>query len=353
MARSLLHNLALGGVALGGAAVLGTGAAAALALVGIQRWRTRGYELAGKTVLITGGSRGLGYAIAREFLRCGSRVALVARDRAELDRAASQLSAFGPVHAVEVDLLQPDAARTAVESVRRQWGPVDVLVHAAGLMQVGPWELMSDEDFSAAMELHCWSALRLAQAVLPTMIARRDGRIVNISSIGGLVAVPHMLPYTTSKFALVGLSQGLASEVRRHGVRVTCVCPFLTRTGSQENIQVKGRHRDEFAWFATSGSLPGLSQSAQHAARGVVRACQRGEAVAVLAWPGKLAAFVHALAPSTVTAAMGITAQWLPASPPEGGSEPRRGADSYNEFTTRLIQPGIRRAGRQVNQPVG
>lgn len=349
MPRSLVRNLALGGAAVGGAAVLGTVAAAAMAVAGFQRWRTRGYELAGKTVLVTGGSRGLGVAIAREFLRHGARVALTARDRAELERAAAKLAAFGPVYFVESDLREPDAPGQVVDAVRGHWGPLDVLVHDAGIMQLGPWDQMTDGDFQSAMDLHFWAALRLAKAVLPEMIARRDGRIVNISSIGGLVAVPHMLPYTSSKFALVGFSQGLAAEVRRHGVRVTCVCPFLTRTGSQDKVEIRGHHREEFAWFATSGSLPGLTQSAERAARGVVHACRRGEALAVLALPGKLAALAHGIAPSTVNAAMGLAAQLLPASPVDG-TDTHSGADSYNDFTTKVVRPMIRRAGAPLNQ---
>lgn len=337
-------------LAAGGVTLVGAAAGAAALAWGYDRWRRSRFELRGRVALVTGGSRGLGFAIARELLQRGCRVAICARDGEELERAAGKLQALGAVLPVVCDLTEPNSAVQAVTAVRREWGAVEVLVHNAGIMQIGPWETMSEADFERAMDLHCWAALRLARAVLPGMIARREGRIVNISSIGGLVAVPHMLPYTTSKFALVGLSQGLAAETRRHGVRVTCVSPFLMRTGSQERVHVKGNFEREFAWFAASGVVPGLSQSAGRAARAIVAAAQRGEAQVVLALPGKLAAWAHGVAPSTVAAAMGLAARVLPAAPPEATDRERMGSESYNATTARRLQPIVRRQGRNFNQ---
>ncbi|MGH9475415.1 MAG: SDR family NAD(P)-dependent oxidoreductase [Terriglobales bacterium] len=340
---------ALGGIGLASASV----AVAGLAW-GYQVWRERRrVDWTGKVVLISG-SRGLGYAIAREFVNSGARVAICARDPDELERAAGKLQPHagpsGGVFQFSCNLREPAAAAAAVDAVRRHWGPLDVLVHNAGVIQLGPWDSMTEADFAEAMEIHFWAALRLARATLPEMIARGSGRIVNISSIGGLVAVPHMLPYTASKFALVGLSQGLASEVRRHGVRVTCVCPFLTRTGSQEHVTVRGRHDQEYAWFATSGSLPGLSQSAAHVARTVVRVAERGPAQVTLALPGKLAALAHGIAPSTVTALMAQAGRLLPQPQAAEGAEVRSGRDSYNPWTSRIIRPLVQQAGSHLNQ---
>ncbi|MGH9416211.1 MAG: SDR family NAD(P)-dependent oxidoreductase [Terriglobales bacterium] len=347
MTKQKLMQLAAGGAV--GAGLAGV-ATAAVAVGAYRAWARRGYALTGKTVLITGGSRGLGFATAREFLRCGCRVALCARDAGELERARQRLQALGDVMTIALDLAEPGSAAAAVAAVEQAWGPVDVLAHVAGIISLGPWQAMSDDDFQRAMDVHCWAALRLARAVLPAMIQRGSGRIVNVSSIGGLVPVPHMLPYTVSKFALVGLSEGLASEVRRHGVRVGCVCPFLTRTGSQERVELKGDHESEFAWFAAAGSLPGLSQSAQHAARAIVHACRRGRALTVLTLPGKLAAWVHGLAPSATAEAMSMAERLLPASPGPGGQHARLGRDSYNAFTARAVKPLIHRSGRDLNQ---
>lgn len=318
------RTLAVAAGVAGGAAVLGGAAAVMAGYAGYRWWRRNGapwrkaFDFDRKVVFISGGSRGLGFALAREFLRHGCRVALCARDAAELDGAVRKLEAYGHVFAVPADLTEAGAAAAAIAVVRERWQRVDVLVynpHNAGVMQSGPWEQATEEQFHAAMDLHCWAALRLAQAVLPEMIARGEGRIVNISSIGGLVPVPHMLPYTTSKFALTGLSLGLATEVRRHGVRVTCVCPFLMRTGSQERVEVAGQHEREFAWFTALGLIPGFSESARRAARSIVRACRRGDAQVVLSLPGKLAALAQGVAPSTMNAVLGTMARALPSSP--------------------------------------
>src|SRR5204863_2590958 len=121
--------------------------------------------------------------------------------------------------------------------------------------------------------------------VMPDMRARREGRIVNISSIGGKVSVPHLLPYSASKFALVGLSEGLRAELAKDGIVVTTVCPGLMRTGSPRNAQFKGQHRAEYAWFTLSDSMPFFSQSAERAARQILSACRHGEAEVVLSLP--------------------------------------------------------------------
>ena len=333
-----------------GLAVMGAAVGTAALLAGYAAWRRRGdYVLAGKTVLITGGSRGLGFALAREFLRQGSRVAICARDAGELRRAVEKLEPYGPVWSVARDVTAEGAASEIVEAVRQQWGAVDVLVHNAGVMHIGPWELASEEDFQSAMDLHCWAALHLAQAVLPDMRAGHQGRIVNICSIGGLVPVPHMLPYTTSKFALAGLSKGLATETRAQGVRVTCVCPFLLRTGSQGRVHVRGQVEREFAWFAASGSLPGVAQSVERAARSIVRACRRGDAQVVL-WLGKLAAVAHGLAPSATTTALALGERWLLPPTPARGGDRRLGHDSYGPWSERYLRPRVEASGRRWNQ---
>jgi len=346
------------GVAIAGGATLAAGAAAVagLSLVAALASRRSSFALGNRVVLVSGGSRGLGFALADEFLRRGARVAICARDPAELDRALQKLSGSsgpgwgeGRVTAVAADLLQPGQATKAVREVEALWGPIEVSVHDAGIMQVGPWDQMPDSAFRDAMELHCWAALELARAVLPGMLRRREGRLVHISSIGGLVPVPHMLPYTTSKFALVGLSQGLATEVRRHGVRVTCVCPFLTRTGSQEHVELRGQHQKEFAWFGASGAFPLTSQSAAHVARAAVNACQRGQAQLTMALPGKLAALAHGVAPSAMVTALAWASRLLPASP-KAPAAARTGAESYGPWTRRWIQPLIRASAQRFNE---
>src|SRR5919201_401355 len=237
--------------------LLATAAAGALfaarALVRAQR----AYDVRGKTVLITGGSRGLGLVLARELAREGARIAICARDATELERAREDLAARGAdVLAVPCDLTKRAQVEELVNDVRAHFGRIDVLINNAGVIQVGPIDVMTLEDYEEAMRTHYWGPLYAILAVLPQMRQRGEGRIVNISSIGGKVSMPHLLPYNASKFALVGLSEGLRAELAKDGIVVTTVCPGLMRTGSPPNAYFKGQNEKEYAWFAISDALP-------------------------------------------------------------------------------------------------
>src|SRR5689334_1478188 len=188
-------------------------------------WRKmKEYDLRGKTVLVTGGSRGLGLVLAREFAANGARLAICARDAEELAQAGDDLQNRGAdVMAVKCDVTNMTEVEDMMSRIRQRFGKIDVLVNNAGMIQVGPLEVMNREDFEKAMLAHFWGPLNTILAVLPEMRERGDGRIVNISSIGGKIAVPHLLPYSASKFALVGLSKGLNAELRKDGIVVTTV----------------------------------------------------------------------------------------------------------------------------------
>jgi short-subunit dehydrogenase len=201
---------------------------------------------------------------------------------------------------VECDVTDRDRVQEFVAVARQKHGPIDVLINNAGIIQVGPIEEMRVEDFEQALFTNFWGALFTTLAVLPEMHARRTGRIVNIASIGGKIAVPHLLAYSASKFALVGLSQGLRAELRKSGIVVTTVCPGLMRTGSHLNASFKGQREQEYAWFALGGSMPGFSMNAERAARQIVAACARGDAEIVLGLPAKLAVAAQALAPNVM-----------------------------------------------------
>src|SRR5205085_1734915 len=204
----------------------------------------------------------------------GARVASCARDAEELERANAELQQLsGDVLAVTCDLTNQVQVEEMIELVRLHLGQIDVLVNNAGVISVGPVELMTLEDYQQAMETNYWGALYTILAVLPEMRARREGRIVNITSIGGKISVPHLVPYSASKFALVGLSEGLRAELMKDGVVVTTICPGLMRTGSPRNATFKGRHRAEYTWFSISDALPLTSISATRAARRIVKAC--------------------------------------------------------------------------------
>src|SRR5262245_27037519 len=211
--------------------------------------QSRELDLNGKTVLVTGSSRGLGLLLAREFVRRGAHVAICARSDDELQRAQSELGRINTnvrVLRIACDLTQQEEAENLVRSVHQEFGHIDVLINNAGTIQVAPLEEMEISDFEEAMKTNLWAAIYVTLAALPDMRQRGIGRIVNISSIGGLLSVPHLLPYCCSKFALTGFSEGLHTEVARDGIVVTTVCPGLMRTGSARNAHFKGKHRAEY-----------------------------------------------------------------------------------------------------------
>jgi short-subunit dehydrogenase len=314
-----------------GALRLGLGIAALGALAAGAVWagrRATRFSFRGKAVLITGGSRGLGLVLARALAREGARLALCARDGAELERAASSLRAQGAqVVEVRCDLTRRDQIEQMVRAVSTQLGGIDVLVNNAGIIQVGPLAEQRPEDFEEAMAIHFWAPLHATLAVIPGMRARRSGRIVNIASIGGKLAVPHMAPYCASKFALVGLSSALQSELAGDGVRVTTVCPGMMRTGSHVHARFKGKHRAEYAWFTLGNALPLTSVSAERAARRIVAAARRGQAELVIGWSAKLAVRLQALMPETTAFALRQVAAVLP-EPGGIGSSSASGRES-------------------------
>jgi NAD(P)-dependent dehydrogenase (short-subunit alcohol dehydrogenase family) len=272
-----------------------------------------------RVVVITGGSRGLGLVLGRQFAAERAKLAILARDPGELERATYDLAARGAeTLALPCDVTNQLEVNQAIEKVVERWGRLDVLVNNAGTIQVGPLDHMKLEDFDAALKAHVWAPLYTMLAALPHMRRRGEGRIVNVSSIGGEVAVPHLVPYSMSKFALVGLSEGIRAELQRENIYVTTICPGLMRTGSPGNALFKGQHGREFTWFAVFDSLPLASTSAERAARKIVEACRYGDARLTITLQAKLAVAMHALFPEFLSDVMALTNRLLPG---HGGPE--------------------------------
>jgi NAD(P)-dependent dehydrogenase (short-subunit alcohol dehydrogenase family) len=287
----------------------------------------------GRVVVITGGSRGLGLVIARQLAAEGARLCLLARDAEELDRARGQLPPAAEVLTLRCDIRRRADVRLAMDRLIERWGAVDVLINNAGVIQVGPLEHMTASDFENAMATHFWGPLHLMFECVPSMRHRRFGRIVNIASIGGRIAVPHLAPYCASKFALVGLSDSVRSELEQYGIRVTTVSPGLMRTGSPLNADFKGQHDLEYTWFAISDSIPGLTISAERAARKIIESCRYGDPELTITLPAKLAAKLNHVAPRTVAHAMAIANSMLPGATDSEGNRLRRGRESETKWT--------------------
>lgn len=315
--------------------LLGIAAGAAAALVGGRISRARhAIDLAGRQVLITGGSRGLGLVLARRFAAEGARVCLLARDEAELARAKVQLEAGGAseVITLKCDVRRRPDVRSAIDTLLQTWTGIDILVNNASVIQVGPLEHMTHEDFDNAMATHFWGPLHLMQECIPAMRARGFGRIVNISSIGGRLAVPHLAPYCASKFALTGLSDSVRAELAQYGIRVTTVCPGLMRTGSPRNAQIKGQHEAEYAWFAIADALPGLSISVDRAAAQIIEACRYGDPELTITLAARVGTWANAVVPAATAAAMNVAALMLPGPTGSEGDRQKSGHESESRW---------------------
>lgn len=325
------------------------GAGAALAVRELIR-RSREYDMRGRVVLITGGSRGLGLVLARELAREGARLAICARDAEELARARDDLQRRGAeVLALPCDVSNQPEVEELVRQVSDHYGRIDVLINNAGVIEVGPMEEMTTQDYDHAMKTHFWGPLYSVHAVLPQMKERGEGRIVNISSIGGKISVPHLLPYCASKFALVGLSEGLRAELAEDGIVVTTVCPGLMRTGSPRNAVFKGQHKAEYAWFAISDSLPVTSMKAERAARQIISACKRGDAEVVLSIQAKLAVLFHGVFPGLTSDLMGVVNRLLP-GPGGIGKARALGEESQSALAPSWLTALTEQAARNNNE---
>jgi short-subunit dehydrogenase len=314
--------------------LLGIAAAGAAGWVGSRLLR-KNYSFDGKTFLITGGSRGLGLVLARQVCGEGGRVALLARDADELNRACAELRGRGgEAIPIVCDLLDGQQIETAVREVIDRFGAIDVLINNAGIIEVGPLEHMRREDFEKATQVHLWAPFTLMCEIIPHMRERGGGRIVNITSIGGKIAVPHMAAYCASKYALVGLSDSVRAELARDNIHVTTVAPGMMRTGSHVNAKFKGRHAAEFAWFATSNAMPLISMKAERAATKILNACKRGRPEITLTLAARVAIIGNAVFPSMTGHAMKLANAMLPRATDSSGDQLRSGSGSRSRAIT-------------------
>jgi NAD(P)-dependent dehydrogenase (short-subunit alcohol dehydrogenase family) len=300
-------------------------------------------------VLVTGSSRGLGFALSREFGRRGADLVLCARNEGPLKQAVEELEAMGArALGVPCDIGDRGAVDDLVAQATARFGRVDVLVNNAGIITVGPISTQTVEDFDDAMRAMFWGILYPTLALLPQMRERGKGSIVNITSIGGKISFPHLLPYNSAKFAAVGFSEGLRAELARYGIRVTTVVPGFMRTGSHLNAGYKGNYRREFAWFSMGAGLPVMAMTAERAASRIVDATARGTAELQLTLKAKLAARMTGLFPGLTANVLGIVNRVLP-DDPGGPTDLRTGKESQTAFTA-IVNSASRKAARDLHQ---
>lgn len=330
------------------ALAIGIGAAAT--------WRAilrtkRAYDISGKTVLIVGGSRGLGLILARQLADQGAKLSLCARNETELAKAKAELEARGAqVLTTVCDVVDKGQIENVVQKTAAHFGAIDVLFYVAGVFIAGPLEAMTDDDFEYSMKVNFWGAYYSTLAALPHL-KKNGGRVVHMSSVGGRVATPHLLPYNASKFALSGLSQGLRVELEQEGVLVTTIYPWVMRIGSLRNAQFKGRHRAEYAVGAIMNANPLLSDDPERAARQMIAAMKRGDASATL-WFSKAAVLLDTLLPEISKDAMCIANRLMPNMDGEDsvGKESRRGHESESRLTTGILTAPLQKAAEKYGE---
>ena len=314
-----------------------------LAARGLVR-RARTEDIDGQRALVTGGSRGLGFAIASALADEGARVVICGRDEERLEHARVRLAERGAdVLAISCDV----SDHADVERMIGEAGPIDILVNNAGVIAVGPIETQRAEDFEELHGIMFWGVVYPTLAVLPQMVERGRGHVVNITSIGGKISVPYLLPYSAAKFAAVGFSEGLRTELAGKGVAVTTVVPGLMRTGSYRAALFKGRRKTMYDLFTPLSTLPFTTISGRRAARKIVGALRRGDPELILTAHANLVARANGLAPATMQRVLGVVARALPHG---GATEAVPGRDIGSALDDSFLTALGRKAAAELNQ---
>jgi 3-oxoacyl-[acyl-carrier protein] reductase len=194
-------------------------------------------DLNGRKAIVTGGARGIGYAIAERLLASGASCSLWDRDPARLAAAGKKLSPANTVHTVTVDITRPESAEAAAEATFKHFGGIDILVNNAGIAGVTKptWE-MTPAEWREVIEVNLLGPFHCCRAVVPRMIEKRYGRIVNIASIAGKEGNPNASHYSASKAGVVALTKSLGKELAKTGVLVNCITPAVIQTEILETV---------------------------------------------------------------------------------------------------------------------
>lgn len=187
--------------------------------------------LAGKVAIVTGASRGIGKAISILLAQSGSRVVLAARSEPQLKSVSEEISSQnGEALVIPTDLTVDEEMERLVQQTLKEWGSVDVLINNAGFGKVAPVVKAKVSDWDETFRVNLRAPMFLSKLVLPTMMERGEGSIINISSVSGKSGQANGSAYSASKFGLIGFTQSLYEEVREYGIRVATICPGFVDT---------------------------------------------------------------------------------------------------------------------------
>jgi 3-oxoacyl-[acyl-carrier protein] reductase len=202
-------------------------------------------SLQGRNALITGAGKGIGRALAIELAKEGVNVGLVARTKADLDKVAQELSAW-PVKVVTAiaDVADMAEVNAAVAEIKSGLGTVDILINNAGISSFGSFMELEPERWEQIVKVNLFGPYYVTRAVLPDMIDRKTGDIVNISSTAGKNGAAVTSAYSASKFALIGMSESLMQEVRKHNIRVTTLTPSTIATDMAKDLKLTDGNPD-------------------------------------------------------------------------------------------------------------
>jgi 3-oxoacyl-[acyl-carrier protein] reductase len=242
-------------------------------------------NIQGKTALITGASRGIGRAIALEFARQGvKRLLILARDRQRLALVAEEIKAIGieEVITLAVDLTQPIAVNIAIAQAWRNHGPIDLLVNCAGVAHQTPFLQSKLPKLQEEISLNLMGMYTITRLVARRMATQGGGTIVNVSSLMGKIAAPTMSTYSATKFAILGFTQALRSELASHNIQVVALLPTLTDTDMARNLQL------------FRGVMPMTAEQVAHC---LIRGLQQNRSEILVGWQSHLAVWCQRVLP--------------------------------------------------------